>query len=369
MPSMPLPPPPPLFTRRLSPLPRGHADMLALQLGESPLGGNRVTLLAGRDATQHAIGEAIDSAHDHVNADTALLGEQPLPLLARLARRCRAGVHVNLLYDSLDATARAMLLDAGVHLCERQPVSRRLLVADGRLGLVGEAAPGADAEDLLLRVEGPAVQRLQRLFIGHWQRRAGAAMEPARFFPPLAVAGTQRVAVASDDATGRRDGAFGALLGAVAAARSRITLVTGGRTPARRLVTALAQAARRGVTVDLLLPGRADARRALGGARRHYQRLLQSGARLWERGAMTQVTEACVIDGLWASIGTAAAEPGQRRTAGRADLVVLDDEFAARLEPLLRLQIGAALPVDAGRWARRHWWQRWRQALAERLHL
>lgn len=344
--------------------------MLALQLGEPPLGGNRVQLLAGREAVRRAIGEAIDGATDHLNLELALFGDDPMPMLTRLARRSRSGVHVNLLHDGLEASVRSMLHDAGVHLGQRQSqAGRRLLVADGRLGLLGETGPPAGEDELVLSVEGPAVQRLQRLFIGHWQRHAGAAMEPARFFPPLAVAGTQRVAVATD---GRRDGALSALLGALGAARTRITLSTGGRPPARRLALALAQAAERGVTVDLLLPGRADARRAQAGARRHYQRLLGAGARLWERSSLTPALEACVIDGLWASVGTEGGEPGRLHAApaaGRADVVVLDDDFAARLEPLLRLQLALAQPVDAGRWARRPWWQRWRRALADCLHL
>lgn len=369
MPSMPLPPTPPLFTRRLPPVPHGHADMLALQLGEPPLGGNRVTLLTGQAATQRVIGEAIDAAHDHVNADAALLaGEDgdPGPLLARLATRCRAGVHVNLLHDTLDPAARALLLDAGVHLCTRQPVRRRLLVADGRLGLVSEADDAA--QSLLLKVEGPAVQRLQRLFIGHWQRHAGAAMEPARFFPPLSVAGTQRVAIATDE-SGRLHGAMSALLGAVTAARARITLSSGGRAPTRRLLAALAMASARGVAVDLLLPGAADARRARAAARTHYSRLIGAGVRLWERSDHAPSSEACVIDGLWASLGATSAEPGRMRAAGRADIVVLDDDFAARLEPLLRLQLSVAAPVDPERWTQRRWWQRWHQALTDRLDL
>lgn len=369
---MPLPPSPPVFTRRLPPAPIGHADMLALQLGEPPLGGNRVMLLTGDAGTRLAVSEAIEGALDHLNLDAALLPADAPLLLERLAARCRAGVHVNLLHDPLDlqlrpgSPVRGLLLDAGVHLCERQPVRRRLLVADGRRALVGDASPAAG--DLLLQIEGPAVQRLQRLFLAHWQTHAGATLQPARFFPPLAVAGTQRVAVATDDASGRRDGASSALLGAVATARSRITLATGGRVPARRLVAALAGAAARGVAVDLLLPGADDAPRQRLGVRSHYAGLLQAGVRVWERGSATAGTETCVIDGLWASIGAGPVAPGAgARRAGRADVVVLDTDFAARLEPPVRLQLALAQPVDAERWARRGWWERWREAVGARL--
>src|SRR5690606_35166465 len=91
---------------------------------------------------------------------------------------------------------------------------RKIMVVDGRIGILGgvnlasyyqskvpgsdgaeEAAEDAQEEgtpppvwrDLSLRIEGPAVAQLQRLFLGHWQSGGGAPLEQSGFFPDLPV--------------------------------------------------------------------------------------------------------------------------------------------------------------------------------------
>lgn len=341
-----------------SPL-RPGAHVLVRPLPEPPLGGNRVSLLEGSAAA--AMAQAVEAARDHVNLDAALLEPEADVLVSRLAARARDGVCVNLLYDPRGRIApggpgHAALRDAGVNLAERAPVARRLMVVDGSTAFVGDAMP--EQLSLLLRIDGPAVQRLQRLFVGHWQRRAKEAMRPARLFPPADAAGPQVVAVADGDE------ATPTLAGALEAARDRVLCATGGLVPGRRLVQALAQAARRGVSVDLLAPGDADAPRVRERARARYGPLLATGVRVHERAGPAPHVEACVIDGLWASIGAAPMGVIGRRDAGRADLAVIDENFAARLEPLLRLQLALARPLRDTEWRRPAWWQRWPSILA-----
>lgn len=337
---------------------RPAAQALVRPLPEPPMGGNRVALLEGTGAA--AMAQAVESAVDHVNLDAALLEPDPEPLVHRLAARARAGVCVNLLVDARSgllpgSDAHAQLRDAGVNLAERGPVARRLMVVDGTTAFVGDALPAQLA--LLLRIDGPAVQRLQRLFVGHWQRRAQATMRPARLFPPPVVAGAQVVAVAD------REGAATTLAGALDAARERVVCGTGGLVPSRRLVQAMAIAAQRGVQVDLLAPGATDAPRLRQAARARYGPLLAAGVRVHERAGPAPHAEACVIDGLWASLGAAPRDLADFRDAGRADLAVIDENFATRMESLLRLQLALAVPVRRADWRPQPWWQRWPRIL------
>jgi cardiolipin synthase len=71
--------------------------------------------------------------------------------------------------------------------------------------------------DTHVRVEGPIVAHLQRLFIGHWVRYSPIALEGDEYFPALAATGTQRVALAACDAGRRRNPFYRALLGAIGA--------------------------------------------------------------------------------------------------------------------------------------------------------
>lgn len=378
-----------------------HGQVLMRQLGEPLLGGNRVQLLADAASAAVAMLRAIDGARDHINLESGRLdADGPEPAwVGRLLARCRDGVKVNLLFDGPVGAAPGLLQrlqQAGVMLCARQPASRwwlrlglaqplghrPLMVVDGRVGFLGSidlcgapmtaaAAPDssgtpASQGDLHLQIDGPVVQRLQRLFVGHWQRHAPRAMHDARYFPPLAPAGTRRVALAASEAAHRDDAFAMALLGAIGAARGSVLLGCAGPWPSRRQRQALALAARRGVQVDLLLP-EPHGWSTPQWATRPQQALLQRvGVRLHER-CDTLPAQGCVIDGVWSSVGSCSRGWHGRFHPAQAHLIVLDEEFGQQMAQWLRTAIGRARSAGAPPRSRRSFWTRWSDALSRRL--
>jgi cardiolipin synthase len=386
------------------PTPRhAHAGELMRRLGEPLIGGNRVELLEDGPATFAAMYRAIEGARDHVNIESYIVeadgpGEE---IARRLADRCADGVRVNLLFDSFGSltTSSAFfsrLRRSGVSLCEYNPLHpwralaglalqrrdhRKLMVVDGRIGFIGGvnispvyrsgSSPGAGGRagwrDLHVQVEGPVVQRLQRLFIAHWQRHADAPMQQARYFRPLAPAGTHRVGVVASDAGARRDPYFSALLGAIDTARQRVLLTTAYLAPPRRLLRRLVEAARRGVQVEMLVPGVSDSWAALHAGRSHYGRLLRAGVRIHERHDTQLHAKACVIDGVWASIGSSNIDWRSLLHNAEANLVVLDEDFAAQVERVFRADAALAETVDLPAWEQRSAWHRLRETVARRF--
>jgi len=384
-----------------------HARELVRRLHEPLLGGNRVQLLQDGPATFEAMFRAIDGARDHINIESYIVeadgpGEE---LARRLVERCKAGVRVNLLFDSFGSfgTSAAFfdkLRDADVRLCEYNPIQRwrallgkalhlrdhrKLMVVDGRIGFIGgvnisavyssgplgpRAAGGNSGpgwRDIHVAVEGPVVQRLQRLFIAHWQRFANVPMQQARYFPPLPPAGTQRVGVAACDAGRRPNPYYNALLGAIDGARSRILLTTAYWVPPRRLMRSLTQAAERGVAVSLLLPGVSDFWAPLHAGRSHFARLLAAGVQIHERHDALLHAKACVIDGVWASVGSSNIDWRSFVHNAEANLIVLDHGFAGQLEQVFRDDVRQAQRIDAEAWAQRSLGFRLKETLARRF--
>ncbi|HET7867399.1 MAG TPA: phospholipase D-like domain-containing protein [Burkholderiaceae bacterium] len=379
-----------------------HAHELVRRLGEPMLRGNRVELLQDGPQTFEAMFRAIAAARDHVNIESYIVaadgpGEE---LAARLVQRCRSGVKVNLLFDSFGSlrTSSAFftrLAQAGVSLCEYNPVQRwgalvsralhlrdhrKLLVVDGSIGFIGGvnispvygSGPAAGSgsagwRDLHVQVAGPAVHRLQELFVAHWKRFATHPMQPGRYFPPLAPAGTQSVGVAACDAGRCRNPYYSALLGAIDTARSSVRLTTAYLVPPRRLLRSLVHAAERGVAVELLLPGISDFWAPLQAGRSHYTRLLQAGVQIHERHDRLLHAKACVIDGVWASVGSSNADWRSIVHNAEANLLVLDEAFAAQVEQVFRQDVARARRIDADRWAERPCWHRCTEALARRF--
>ncbi|HSW04607.1 phospholipase D-like domain-containing protein [Aquabacterium sp.] len=380
-----------------------HARTLVRCLGEPLLGGNRVRLLLDGPAASDALFRAITQARDHINIESYVI-EPDGPgaeLARRLIERCRAGVQVNLLFDSVSAMRGSApcfdaLREAGVSLCEYNPARRlstllshalhlrdhrKLMVVDGRIGFIGgvnfaavhsagSSAPRSrDAawRDTHALVEGPVVARLQRLFVAHWQRFASEALPPARYFPPLPQLGTQQVGVAACDAGRRRNPYYGALLGAIDSARHRILLTSAHQVPPRRLQRALMRAAGRGVAVHLLLPASSDSWAPLQPGGSPCSQLLRAGVRIHERHDALLHAKTCVVDGVWASVGSSNTDWRRFVHNAEADLMVVDSGFADQLERSFCADVAQAVAVEPANWGQRSWLDRCKDLLARRL--
>lgn len=367
-----------------------HARILERALGCAPMPGNAVTILVDGPATHTAMFEAIASARDHVNIESYIVEDDgPGEELAQLLiRKCAEGVRINLIFDawgSWRTPARYFerLRAAGVQLLEFNPINpfrhpiawslhlrdhRKLTVVDGRIGFIGgvnissvysPASSGTPQSatgcwrDTHVRIEGPVVARLQRLFLDHWRASSHGPAQPADYFPALAEAGGERVAVAACDAGRRRNPFYRALLNAIDGAEERIFVTSAYFVPTRRLVRRLIAAARRGVDVRLALPGVSDVWAPLAAGRSIYGRLLSSGVRIFERHNAMLHAKTVVIDGVWATVGSSNMDWRSILHNAEANVVVVDRGFAARMEELFRCDVEQSREVTHESWSQR----------------
>ena len=396
--------------------PGGNAHALVAGLCDPLVTGNAVQLLQDGPGTYAAMFEAIDNARDHVNLESYILeAEGPGEEFARrLIARAKAGVRVNVLYDSFGSIGTPAsyfdhLRANGVNVCEYNPLNRlgnllsralhlrdhrKLMVVDGHIGfiggvnissvysagssplasLAGSEAAGAGAapqkpgwRDTHVRVQGPIVAQLQRLFMRHWSRHSSVALRGSAYFPPIAPAGHQRVAVAACDAGRRRNPFYRALLSALDAAQHRVYLTTAYLVPTRRLMRSLVRAARRGVEVHLMLPGVSDFWAPLQAGRSHYSRLLRAGVHLHELHDTLLHAKTCVIDGLWTTVGSSNLDWRSFLHNAEANLVVLDATLAREMEEVFMADVARAREIVAAEWRRRGLRQRLVETLARRF--
>jgi cardiolipin synthase len=218
-----------------------------------------------------------------------------------------------------------------------------------------------------VRLQGPAVAHLQRLFLRHWSRHGGCSIYPAGYFPPLAPVGTQRVAIAAREAGRHGSPFYRALLTAIGAARHRILLTTAYLVPTRRLMRALVQAARRGVDVQLLLPGVSDFWAPLAAGRSHYAQLLRAGVRLHERHDTLLHAKTCVIDGTWTTVGSSNLDWRSLVHNAEANVIVLDGGLGQEMERVFAQDVANAVTIERDAWRQRGWRQRLLELVARRF--
>jgi cardiolipin synthase len=360
-------------------LPSAHA--LA---NPSPVRGNRIDLLENGDRMFPAMLGAIAAAKETVNLETYIFwsGEVASRFRDAMTAAARRGVEVRILVDGVGSgrkfsgADRDALRAAGCRLSFYHPVRpwmldrfnnrthRRVLVVDGRIGFTGGAGIAdvwlgdADApdhwRDTQVRVEGPVVSELQSAFQENWAEAEGEALLGERFYPRLSASGPAQAQVLAS--SGRSGTSPVKLLYAVAiaAANERILLANSYFVPDGDAVKLLSDAARRGVQVEVLVPGRVnDVPMTKAAGKAGFGDLLRAGVKLYEYGPTMLHNKTMVVDGLFATIGSTNFDNRSFRLNDEINLTVYDADFASRLEESFRRDLARSRPYTLADWSRR----------------
>jgi cardiolipin synthase A/B len=401
--------------RRTPTAPNAATDSDALQqqydlqrgLSASPIVfGNQVTLLASGSEAFQAIFRAIGAARDSINLEYFILADirSGGVLLSEVLRdRLRAGVKVNVIYDSFGSqdTPGAFfdtLRTAGAKVIEFNPVTplalrtgwspnnrdhRKITIVDGQIGFTGgvnldkvyenppSAGVPADGDtskafwrDTAVRIEGPAVGDLQRLFFSTWQEQKAPAVDPADYFPRLARRGVQTIRIIGSSPGNGQPLYYASLLTAMRSARRRVWLCSGYFLPPHQEREELAKIARAGLDVRIVAPAFSDVQSAVYAARAAYGDLLEAGARIFEVRDAVVHAKMAVVDDTWTMIGSSNLDRRSVVFNDEVDAVVLGHDTAGQVEAEMRRIMDASHEVDLGRWNHRSLGERMREVEA-----
>lgn len=372
--------------------------------------GNRVTILLDGPQTFDAIRKAVSAAKHHVHVETFIYDDDELgrEFAELLMTKRREGVQVRVLYDSIGSrSTKSEFFDelraAGVEVREFRPLNpiktplfwkiqnrdhRKIIVVDGAVGFTGgvnisgtyasssASRPGPERgvkdgwRDTHIEIEGPAVTRLQELFLEMWTR-AGATDGAnstedlccdADFFPPIEVMGRHLVAIVTTDVEQPENVAlYATYLAAFKNAAARLWITHAYFAPNDELLDALLEAAQRGVDVRLIAPGFTDSGLILNATRSTYTRLLKGGVKIYERNDALLHAKTVVVDGAVAIIGSANLDMRSFIHNDEVNAVVVSRDFGKRMEEVFKRDENASRPVDLERWNDRGPWQRFKE--------
>ncbi|HJV01320.1 MAG TPA: cardiolipin synthase [Burkholderiaceae bacterium] len=392
--------------------PRNTLDLqAAAALEEAATGvpliaGNKCTLLYDGPQTMAAMSAAIAAATDHINLETYIFEQDALgrQFADLLIDRQRHGVTVNILYDSVgtldvpDSFFEHMRA-AGIHLVGFNPVNparlrgddwrinnrdhRKLLIVDGKVAFTGglnisgtysrsslfrSHSRPADAAQLGWRdtevmVEGPAVAAFQWVFLRTWAGQDAADLPDAHYFPPPVRAGDKIVRVLASDPGGQFE-IYKAYNLAIQQARRSIHLTSAYFVPDPQMVAALAAAARRGVDVRIVVPGKSDLGLVLYAGRASYDALLAAGVHIHAMKQAVLHAKTAVIDGTWSTVGSTNIDTRSFLHNSELNVVVLGDSFGAEMESAFREDLRDSIEITPEAWRARPLGERLREWLA-----
>lgn len=141
-------------------------------------------------------------------------------------------------------------------------------------------------------------------------------------------------------------------------AASSVFLTTPYFVPDYRTMLALMAAARRGVDCRLLVPRKSDVWLTQWAARAAYANLLRAGVRIYEYLPRMLHAKTAVVDGDWATVGTANMDYRSFFINYELNLVTRNFELCRRLQDRFKEDISEAEQICASRWMRRSWGRR-----------
>lgn len=336
--------------------------------------GNRITTLNNGAEIFPAMLSAVRSAKRSITFETFVFekGAVPEKFAEALAERARAGVKVHVIVDAHGSRkSRAyhrQLEDAGVELEKYHPIfwpdprrynnrtHRKLLVIDGKVGFIGgvgiadewkgDARTPEEWRDIHYRVEGPAVAQIQSAFLENWVKTHETLLVGPAYFPPLAPAGNVSGGVFVSSPRRGNTSVIHMFQLAIASSRQSLKIENPYFIPDDELLASLVAAERRGVRVQILLPGRhIDQKAVRRASRKKWDDLLKAGVELYEFQPTMIHTKLLIADGLFVSVGSANLDNRSLRLNDEANLNVLDAGFAAQQTRIFERDLTQATPI------------------------
>jgi cardiolipin synthase len=366
-----------------------------VMLGFAILPGNRVEALVNGDRIFPSMLEAIRGARKSITFETYIYwsGEIGKEFVSALSERARAGVAVHVLVDwfgswKIDKALLREMREAGAQVVLYNPLRwntlthmnnrthRKLLVVDGKIGFTGGAGiadewtGNAQDEkhwrDTHFRLEGPAVAQMQSAFMENWIEATGAVLHGENYFPALDRRGPAEAQVFVSSPGGGGESAQFLYLLSIASAGKSIRMSASYFVPDNVEVDAFTAALKRGVRVQIILPGPlTDSETTRRASRADWGPLLRAGAEIYEYQPTMFHVKVLVVDGMWTTVGSTNFDSRSFSVNDEANLNVYDRDFATAQERIFEEDLKRARRITLEEWQNRPWSQKlWERTMA-----
>jgi len=318
-----------------------------------------------------------------------------------LCERSRAGVQVRVLLDAVGGLRAPKEPFEKLKAVGGQVVSyrsarpgrfsrfhkrnhRRSIVMDGRLGFtggsaiadkwLGNASNENEWRDFMVEVTGPLAASVQSGFVATWAHSTGEILAGPDFFPEAAdaapaVPGNSLLHVGISSAPASENHPLRLFFfQSFHAARKKLYIATPYFVPEKALRRSVAERAKAGVDVRLLLPDEhTDATLIRLTSRHYYEGLLEAGVRIYEYKRTMMHCKSFVIDDIFSVVGSANLDIRSQELNDEIVLGIQDAEFARVMEQTFLEDLKQSQEIKLAEWKKRGLFQRAKEVVASRL--
>jgi cardiolipin synthase len=329
-------------------------------------GGNAIRLLINGDAAYPVMLAAIDAAKSSVALSSYIFRADLAgrPFIESLIRAKSRGVEVRVLIDGygcgyLWSGTYRRLRRAGVPVARflhsvlpwRMPFlnlrsHRKILIIDGSRAFTGGLNIGAEnllnshprypVLDTHFDISGPVVSQLCEAFSELWTFTTRETLAGLTWCPPLAPVGDSQARVVTSGPDQDLEKIEYLVLSAISCARTSIQIMTPYFLPDDRLITALALAAVRGVTIDIVIPESSNHPTVDWSTRAHIEPLLVAGCRVWTHALPFDHSKLLTLDDDWCFFGSANWDMRSFRLNFEINLEVYHTSIVKQVSAIIR---------------------------------
>ncbi|WP_405267944.1 cardiolipin synthase [Cellulophaga sp. Ld12] len=296
--------------------------------------GNNVNILNDGEETFDAIFEAIKNAKSFVHLQYYIFEEGELTerFYELFKAKIKEGVEVRLIYDSVGSFSfRGKTIkrfkDIGVQAYPMMPLRfgsllftlnyrnhRKILIIDGCLGFTGgvnisdkyikKSSPLGIWKDLHVRLEGPVVNSLHRIFIKDYHFASSKEMLiHEKYLPNLKPIGESTVQIVASGPDSRQPAVMQQYISMINSATTSVYIANPYFIPGTTVLQAIKIAALSGIQVSLLIPNKSDSLMAKYSMFSRFEELLAIGVNIYLREDFSH-SKVILIDNEVASVGS-----------------------------------------------------------------
>ena len=358
---------------------------------------NSVTLLTTGQEKFDDLFKAIDQAHSSIHLEYFNFRNDSInnELITRLAKKAKEGIEVRAIFDGFGNASnnRPMrkrhlkeIRKKGIEIYEFKPMAfpwiqdifnrdhRKIVVIDGKIGYTGGMnvadyyIKGTKAvgewHDMHCRIEGDAVNTLQKIFLQMWNKVSGQNVHGAKYYRGISnanyikglkadtckSAGHQMVGIINREPHVSKDIIRFFYEKAINDAKDSIKIINPYFTLSPKLRTGLKNAAKRGVKVEIMLSVKSDIPLTPDCSYYNAHKLMKDGCTIWLFEPGFHHTKIILVDGKFCTIGSANLNSRSLRWDREVNAVVIDKGITKELDTIFENQKKKCFKLTEEKW-------------------
>ena len=247
---------------------------------------------------------------------------------------------------------------------------RKIVVIDGRIAytggmnvadyyIVGTEQVG-EWRDMHCRIEGSAVNDLQKIFVRFWKKLAKEELTDPKYFQGT-TAGNKMVGIANREPRTSNEIMRRFYVNALDNAKDSVKIINPYFMPTNKVIKALKRCAERGVKMDILISSRYDEPLTPDIVMYNMKKLIKRGVHVWRYRPGFHHSKIMTVDGKFCTVGSTNLDARGLRYDYEVNALIIDKQTTQELDRRFIEDTGKSDYISMEEWKKsRTTWQRFK---------